>query len=82
MSRNDIFTALKSNMEKIIDGIEDQEIQEENSMVNDFGADSLEVVEVISRTQKQLKIKVPRTELSQVSDIKGLLDLFEKAAAK
>ena len=82
MSRNEIFTTLKSNMEKIIDGIEGREIHETNSMVNDFGADSLEVVEVISRTQKQLKIKVPRTELSQVSNIRELIDLFEKAASR
>ena len=81
MSRSDIFTALESNMKMIIDGIEDQEISETNSMVNDFGADSLEVVEVISRTQKQLKIKVPRTELSRVNNIKELIDLFEKAAS-
>ena len=80
MNRNEIFSTLKSNMETIIDGIEGQEIYETNSMVNDFGADSLEVVEVISRTQKQLKIKVPRTELSQVNNIKELVDLFEKAA--
>ena len=51
MSRNEIFTVLKSNMEMIIDGVEGLEIKENNSMVSDFGADSLEVVEVISRTQ-------------------------------
>ncbi|MEM9005298.1 MAG: phosphopantetheine-binding protein [Cyanobacteria bacterium P01_F01_bin.86] len=81
MKRNEIMTALKSNMELIIDGIEGQEIHESYSMINDYGADSLEVVEVISRTQKQLKIKVPRTELSQVENIKELVDLFEKAAS-
>ena len=82
MNRNEIFSTLKSNIETIIDGNEGQEIYETNSMVNDFGADSLEVVEVISRTQKQLKIKVPRTELSQVNNIKELVDLFEKAASR
>ncbi len=81
MSRNEIFTVLKSNMEMIIDGVEGLEIKENNSMVSDFGADSLEVVEVISRTQKQLRIKIPRTALSQVNNIKELIDLFEKAAS-
>lgn len=81
MSRNEIFSTLKSNMKTIIDGVEGQDINETDSMVNDFGADSLEVVEVISRTQKQLKIKVPRTELSKVNNIKELLDLFEKSTS-
>ena len=81
MNRSEIFTVLKSNMTAIIDGVEGIEINETNSMVNDFGADSLEVVEVISRTQKQLRIKVPRTKLSQVNNIKELIDLFEKAAS-
>lgn len=81
MNRSEIFTVLKSNMTAIIDGVEGVEINETNSMVNDFGADSLEVVEVISRTQRQLRIKVPRTKLSQVSNIKELIDLFEKAAS-
>ena len=56
MNRSEIFTVLKSNMTAIIDGVEGVEINETNSMVNDFGADSLEVVEVISRTQRQLRI--------------------------
>jgi hypothetical protein len=30
---------------------------------------------------KQLRIKVPRTELLEVHDLKGLLDVFEKAIA-
>ena len=81
MNRSEIFTVLKSNMTAFIDGVEGVEINETNSMVNDFGADSLEVVEVISRTQRQLRIKVPRTKLSQVSNIKELIDLFEKAAS-
>jgi acyl carrier protein/polyketide biosynthesis acyl carrier protein len=39
------------------------------------------MVEVVSRSMKQLKIKVQRTELSTAKNLKQLLDLFEKAAA-
>jgi acyl carrier protein len=82
MNREQIFTALKSNIESTIEGTKGLEIKEEQSIVNDLGADSLEAVEVISRTMKQLKIKISRTDLSQVNNIKELLDLFEKSGAK
>lgn len=82
MNRNEIFTVLKSNIEAIIDGAKGREIQENDSMINDYGADSLEAVEVISRTQKKLKIKVPLTKTSEVNNLKELLDLFETYSSK
>ena len=80
MTRDQIFGVVKSNMQAIIEGSRGKEITEQSSM-KDFGADSLEMVEVVSRSMKQLKIKVQRTELSTAKNLKQLLDLFEKAAA-
>jgi hypothetical protein len=37
-------------------------------------------VDVVSRSMKELRIKVPRTELSGARNLKELLDLFEKSA--
>jgi acyl carrier protein len=75
-----MFAVVKANIQEIIEGAKGAEIQESDSM-RDFGADSLEIVEVVSRSMKQLKIKVPRTELSGARNLKDLLDLFEKFAA-
>jgi acyl carrier protein len=80
MTRAEIFVVVKSNIEKIVDGIDAARISEEVSMP-DLGADSLEVVEVVSRSMKELKLRVPRTDLSKARTLKDLLDLFEKAAA-
>ena len=81
MNREEIFAVVKANMQTIIEGAKGKEIAETNSM-RDFGADSLEIVEVLSRSMKQLRIKVPRAELMDARNLKDLLDLFEKAAAK
>jgi len=78
MTRDEIFAVIKANIYGIIAGAEGKEILETNSM-RDFAGDSLEIVEVVSRSMKQLRIKVPRTELLEVQGLKGLLDLFEKA---
>ena len=80
MTREDMFAVVKGNIQEIIEGAKGKEILETQSM-RDFGADSLEMVEVVSRSMKQLKIKVPRTELSTARNLKDLVDLFEKAAA-
>ena len=80
MTRQAMFEVVKTKIREIVDGTSDLEIREDLSM-RDLGADSLEIVEVVSRSMKELKIKVPRTELSGARNLKELLDLFEKSAA-
>ncbi len=79
MDRETIFAAVKANMRAVIEGVGSKDISESQSM-RDFGADSLEIVEVVSRSMKQLKIKVPRTQLLDVKNLKELVDVFERAA--
>jgi acyl carrier protein len=42
----------------------------------DYGANSLDMVEIVSGTMRELKIKIPRTELSDIKNISGLIDKF------
>ncbi len=78
MNREEIFEVVKANVQSIIEGARGKEILETNSM-RDYGADSLEIVEVVSRSMKQLKIKVPRTQLTEARNLGDLVDLFAKA---
>ena len=82
MSRDQILAVLKANMERIIEGSRGRDVRDSDSLVADFGADSLEIVEVVSRTMKDLKIKVPRVDLSEPKNIGELISLFERAAAR
>lgn len=79
MTREEMFAVVKSNMQTIIEGAKGKEITESQSM-RDFGADSLEIVEVVSRSMKQLKIRVPRNKLTGARNLSDLLDLFEEAS--
>jgi acyl carrier protein len=79
LTREEMFAVVKSNIHEIIEGAKEVEIKEADSM-RDLGADSLEIVEVVSRSMKALKIKVPRGELSRAQNLKDLLDLFERCA--
>jgi acyl carrier protein len=80
MTRQEMFAVVRSNIETVIDGVEGTSLTEDMSM-RDMGADSLQIVEVVSRSMKELKVKVPRTELSRAQNLGDLLDLFEQGAA-
>lgn len=81
MTRQDIFAVIRANMQRIIPGVEGREIAEMSSM-RDYGADSLQMVEVVSRSMKELKVKVPRARLLLVTNLKELVDVFEEMAEK
>ncbi len=80
VTREEMFAVVKSNIQEIVEGTKGLDMKETDSM-RDYGADSLEIVEVVSRSMKDLRLKVPRTELSGAKSLKDLLDLFEKFAA-
>lgn len=79
MTREEIFDVVRSNVVTIIDGVQPDTLSEDVSM-RDLGADSLQVVEIVSRSMKQLRLRVPRTELSRAGSLGELLDIFEEAA--
>lgn len=80
MTRSEIFEVVRSNIEKVLDGVSGDSVSEEASL-RDLGADSLQIVEVVSRSMKELRLRVPRTDLSRATNLRDLVDLFEKAAA-
>lgn len=80
MKREEILAVVRSNIVAILDDVPADAVREDVSM-RDLGADSLQIVEVVSRSMKELKLKVPRTDLSRAANLSDLLDLFEKAAA-
>jgi len=81
MKRDEIFAVVRSNIMNILDDVAADAISEEVSM-RDLGADSLQIVEVVSRSMKELRLKVHRTDLSRARNLSELLDLFEKAASE
>lgn len=81
MSRVEIFAIVQANVRAIVEGARTKEIRETDSM-RDYGADSLEMVEVVSRSMKQLQIRVPRRELSSAQNLGDLVSAFERAASQ
>ena len=50
--------------------------------MKDLGANSLDMVEVVSCAMRDLKVKVPRSELSRLTNVDGLVDLLHSVATR
>jgi acyl carrier protein len=66
---------VKKHLLETLDDLDESKIDPSLSM-KDLGANSLDIVEVVSRSMRELRIKVPRSELSKLTNIDGLVDMF------
>ncbi len=81
MTREHIFTVVKKHLMQTIDGLTEAQIEPSKSM-KELGANSLDIVEIVSVSMRELKVKVPRSELSKLTNIDGLVDLLYQVATQ
>lgn len=81
MTKDQIFAVVKKHLLATIDGLKDEQVDQSKSM-KDLGANSLDIVEIVSVSMRELKVKVPRSELSKLTNIGGLVDLLHDVATK
>ncbi len=77
MDRQQIVDVVLKHLRLNVDGLDDVEIDTASSMA-DLGASSLDIVEVVSSSMRELRVRVPTTELSGLKNIGELVDLFFK----
>ncbi len=77
MTREEILAVIKKHLADAVDDVDLDAIDPKKSMM-DYGANSLDLVEVVSRSMRELKVKIPRSELNKLENIDGLVDLFQK----
>ena len=82
MSRSDIFQVVTSFMFEIVDELNPAVEIHEQDRFADLGADSIDVVEIVSDSMRALNVKIDRTKLDSAQNIGGLLDLLEQAVAE
>lgn len=77
MTREHVLEVVMRNLVDTIEELEGVEIDPTKSM-RDLGANSLDIVEVVSASMRELKVKVPRSELNKLENINQLVDLLHK----
>jgi acyl carrier protein len=80
MTREQVLKVVSKHLMDAVDGLEESNIDPARSM-KDLGANSLDIVEVVSRSMRELKVKVPRSELSKLTNINELVETLLKAAS-
>jgi acyl carrier protein len=56
----------------------DKDITPETNMLNDLGADDLDVVDVLMQIEEKLNIKIPEEETFDLQTVQQLLEVVEK----
>lgn len=76
-SRDDVLAVVKRHLVDTVEGIDAAQVDPAKSM-KDLGANSLDIVEVVSCSMRELKVKIPRAELNKLTNINELVDLLHK----
>ncbi len=75
MTREDVLAVVVKHLSNAVDGIDAAAIDPQRSL-KEYGANSLDIVEVVSGAMRELKVKVPRSELNKLTNIDGLVALL------
>jgi len=81
MTRSEVVETIKGIIEDNLDDVDAESIDPQKSM-KDYGANSLDIIEVVSCSMRELSIKVPRAELAEIQNIDDLADKFMEYIAK
>lgn len=58
--------------------VNDMEIKLESKFVDDLGADSLDVVELVMALEEKFEIEIPDEEAEKIATVKNVVDYIEK----
>jgi polyketide biosynthesis acyl carrier protein len=79
MTKEEVFAVVRKHILQTLDGVDPADIDPSKSM-KELGASSLDLVEVVSLSMRELKVKVPRSELAHLANIGGLVDLLHSVS--
>ena len=77
MTREHVLAVVVKHLANAVDGIDAATVDPSRSL-KEYGANSLDVVEVVSGAMRELKVKVPRSELNMLTNIDGLVSLLHE----
>jgi acyl carrier protein len=78
MDREQALRVVEKHLRLNVDGIADAVVDPERSMA-DYGASSLDIIEVVSSSARELRVRVPMTQLAGLKNISELADVLARA---
>jgi acyl carrier protein len=80
MSREDILAMVVRYVADAVEGLDVADVDPTGSM-HDHDLTSLDIVEVVTRSMRDLKAKIPRSQLRKVRTINELVDALHREVA-
>lgn len=78
MTESEVFAIVQKHLVTIVPVIPKAAVTPEASM-RELGASSLDIVEVVSCSMRELRVRVPRSELQGLKNIGDLVALLQSA---
>lgn len=75
MTKQEVLQVIEKHLIQSVDEIAEGEMDSEKRLP-DYGASSLDIVEIVSGSMRELRVRIPRPELSDIENIDGLADKF------
>ena len=63
-------------------GVDEAEIKNESSFVEDLGADSLDTVELVMALEEEFGIEIPDEDAEKITRVREAVDYIEKHSGK
>jgi acyl carrier protein len=77
MNRQEIFEKVKKIlMEKL--SVNETDIKEDSSLVDDLGVDSLDLVELLMKFEEEFKVEISEEESQKILTVKDIVDFIEE----
>jgi acyl carrier protein len=79
MTKEQVFEVVRNQIVDMLDDVDEARVDPRKSL-KELGANSLDIVEIVTCCMRELKVKIPRSELSELQNIGDLVDLLHRVA--
>ena len=69
--------SIENRVRKIVSeqlGVNESEVKNESSFVNDLGADSLDTVELVMALEEEFKVEIPDEDAEKITTVQQAID--------
>jgi len=80
MNKDDIFARLKELIIELLE-IDEAEVKMEASFMDDFGADSLDIIELLTAVEETFKIEIPDEDAGKLQTVQNAVEYIAAKAA-
>ena len=79
MTNEEVKAIVLKHLHELVPDTADREIPD-GILLDQLGADSLDLVDVASRAMQELQVKLPRAEIGRIRTLEDLVDALQRCA--